>query len=74
MFLRIVTTICFVYVVYKSTPFFHHYIPNTVPAMENLATSLTTDLASVFYNHSYYGSLRKFVQYADKKLSELEAN
>ena len=69
MLLRLMASLAFVFAVYRSTTFFHHYTPNSVPAFENLAAAMRTDFGTFFPNytmHSVYSSMRKMLHNIDE--------
>ena len=76
MFTRIFMIMFIVYIFYRTAPHFEVYAPNTVPAIGKLAFAMKKDLDTVLQNHSFYLTMRSFVQNIDKKLSEyqLETN
>ena len=68
MIVKIIFTLSFVFAVYRQTSFFHHYIPNTVSATENLAVAMGDDFSTIFSNQTtlaMYSYMRKILRNVD---------
>ena len=73
MFMRIVFTLVLVYGIYRSTNFFHNYVPNTVLAMENLSEAILRDTTAASQKYSIFKSFRVFIRAIDDKLMEMDS-